>query len=218
MPYSAATRTARGFRVARVFVDAPLDLRPEVPQQALHRPRRAVAECADGVTFDLLGHVEQHVDFFFLRAAVRHAGEHPPHPAHALAARRALAAALVLVEIRDARHRADDVGRLVHHDHRGGAERRLVLGAAVEIHLEVVAAGRSGRNERHRRAAGDDGEQIVPAAAHAAAVRLDQFAQAARPSRLRPCRAARHARKCRTAWCRCCSAGRCRRTRLRRAA
>src|SRR6478672_2282392 len=88
--------------VAGVFVDAPLDLRPEVPQQTLHRPGGAVAERADGVALDLLGDVEQHVDLALLGAAVGHAGEHAPHPAHAFAARRALAAALVLVEIRDA--------------------------------------------------------------------------------------------------------------------
>ena len=35
----------------------------------------------------------------------------------------------------------------------------------------------SRRNHRHRRAAGNDGEQIVPAAAHAAGMPLDQLAQ-----------------------------------------
>src|ERR1700690_4325243 len=45
---------AMGVRVARVLVDAPLDLRTEVPQQALYRPGGAVAEGANGVAFDLL--------------------------------------------------------------------------------------------------------------------------------------------------------------------
>src|SRR5665647_2573663 len=102
--------------IARIFVDAPFDFGTEMPQQALHRPGGAVAEGADGVALDLGRDLHQHVDLALLRAAFRHAGEHAPHPAHALAARRALAAALVLVEIRDARHRADDVGGLVHHD------------------------------------------------------------------------------------------------------
>ena len=53
-----------------------------------------------------------------------HAVHHPHHPAGALAARRALAAALVLVELRQPRDRLDDVGGLVHHDHRRGAEAR----------------------------------------------------------------------------------------------
>src|SRR5205085_10255570 len=90
-----------GMRVRRILVDAPLDLRPEMAQQALHRPGGAVAERADGVALDLLRHLEQHVDLALVRTALGHAGEHAPHPAHALAARRALAAALVLVEVRE---------------------------------------------------------------------------------------------------------------------
>ena len=45
-----------------------------------------------------------------MRATFRHAAENPPHPPHALTAGRALAAAFVLVEIGDARHRANYVG------------------------------------------------------------------------------------------------------------
>src|SRR5207344_2156549 len=94
---------------------------------------------ANGVTFDLGGDFHQHVDFALVRTAFRHAGEHPPHPTHALPARRALAAALVLVEIRDARHRTNDVGRPVHDDHGRSAERGFVLPATVEIHQQAVA-------------------------------------------------------------------------------
>src|SRR5262249_47008076 len=108
-------------------------------------------------------------------ATLRHAGEHAPHPAHALAAGRALAAALVLVEIRDAGHGGDDVGRLVHHDHGRGAERRLELAAAVEIHQQLIGLMR--RDHWHRGAAGNDREQIVPAAAHAAGMFVQQLAQ-----------------------------------------
>src|SRR6266540_2449168 len=97
-------------RVCAVFVDATLDLVPEMAQQALHRPGRAVPERADGVTLDLGRDLHQHVDLALVGAAFGHAAEHPPHPAHALPAGRALAAALVLIEIRDARHGADDVG------------------------------------------------------------------------------------------------------------
>src|SRR6202161_3134244 len=99
--------------IGRILVDAPLDLAPDVPQLTLYRPGGAVAEGADGVALDLLGHLEQHVDLALVRPAVGHAGEHAPHPAHALAARGALTAALMLVEIGDARHRPDDVGGLV---------------------------------------------------------------------------------------------------------
>src|SRR5262245_30182174 len=110
-----------------------------MPQQPLHRPGGAVAEGADGVPLDLGCHFHEHVDFTPLRATFRHAREHAPHPAHALAAGCALAAAFVLVEIGDARHRLHDIGGLVHDDYGGGTECRLLLAAAVEIHQEIIA-------------------------------------------------------------------------------
>src|SRR5690349_17693727 len=99
-------------RVRRVIVDPLLDLMTEVADQTLNRPSRRVAERADGVAFDLGRNLEQHVDLALLGAALGHAVEHAPHPARALAARSALAAALVLVEIRDASNGAHDVGGL----------------------------------------------------------------------------------------------------------
>src|SRR4051812_607888 len=77
-----------------MFANAPLDLGPEVAQEALHRPRRAFAEGADGVAFDLLRHLLQQIDFFRRGIAFAHAGDDAPHPAAAFAARRALAAGL----------------------------------------------------------------------------------------------------------------------------
>ena len=56
--YSAASRA----RDARYSRDAPLHLGPEMPDQALHRPRRGVAERADRVALDLVRHFVQHVD------------------------------------------------------------------------------------------------------------------------------------------------------------
>src|SRR5262250_828794 len=108
--------------VGAVLIDAPLDLVPEMPKQALHRPGRAVSERTNSVAFNLSRDLHQHVDLVLVRAAFRHAAEHPPHPAHALAAGRALAAALVLVEIRDPGHGTDGVSRLIHHDHGRRAE------------------------------------------------------------------------------------------------
>src|SRR5262249_39883548 len=161
-------------RVSAVLVDAPLDLVPEMAKQALYRPGRAIPEGADRMALDLGGDLHEHVDLALMRAAFGHAAEDSPHPAHALAAGRALAAALMLVEIRDARHGADDVGRFVHHDHGGGAERGLELAATVKIHEQMLALVR--RDHRHRRAAGDDGEQVVPAAAHAPRMFVEQLA------------------------------------------
>src|SRR6516165_6268978 len=162
-------------RVCAVVVDASLDLVAEVTDQALHRPGRAVAERTDGVALDLGCDFHQHVDLALVRAAFRHAAEHPPHPTHALAAGRALATALVFVEVRDAGHGADDIGRFVHHDHGRGAEGGFELPGAVEIHEQVLAV--AGRDQRHRGAAGNDGEQVVPAAAHPAAMGVEQLPQ-----------------------------------------
>src|SRR5690606_30209914 len=82
-------------RARRELVDALFDLRPEMPDQALHRPCRRIAQRADRVTLDLVGHVEKKIDLLLLRLAAHHARQYAPHPARALAARRALAAALV---------------------------------------------------------------------------------------------------------------------------
>src|ERR1700692_4326140 len=51
-----------------IFVDAPLDLGTEVPDQALDRPRRRVAERANRVTLDLRGDFEQQPDLALARA------------------------------------------------------------------------------------------------------------------------------------------------------
>src|SRR3546814_10286298 len=80
---------------------------PVMSQEALHRPRRGLDESADGVAFDLPGRGAQHLQVVDLRVAVDDAGQHAVHPAGALAARRALAAAFLEVEARDALAGAD---------------------------------------------------------------------------------------------------------------
>src|SRR5215216_202508 len=108
--------------VAGVIIDPPLDFVTEVADQSLDRPGGRIPERANRVAFHLRGDLQQHVDLALLRSAFGHAREYTPHPSRALAARRALAAALVLVEVGDAGDRAHDVGRLVHHNDGGGAE------------------------------------------------------------------------------------------------
>src|SRR5579863_2279603 len=159
----------------RILIDTFFDLMTEMRNQALDWPGRGIAERADRVTLDLLGDFQQHVDLALVGTALGHARQHAPHPASALAARRALAAAFVLVEIGDAGDRADQVGRLVHHDHGRGAEAGTQFAQAVEIHRRIDDL--LGRHHAHRRAAGDHRLQIVPAAANAAAMLLDQFAE-----------------------------------------
>ena len=158
-----------------ILIDARFDDRTEVIDQALHGPRRRISESADRVTLDLFRHVKQQIDLAFFGFATFHPFENAPHPAGAFAARRALAAALVLVEIGDAPDRADDVGRFVHHDYGRGAEARAELAQRIEIHRDVHRLFR--RDATNRRAAGNDGEQVIPAAANAAAVLVDQLSQ-----------------------------------------
>src|SRR5690606_5786895 len=91
------------------LLDAALQLRAEMADQALHRPGGGIAQRADGVAFDLLGDVVQKVDLGELGPALADPGQHAPQPARTLAARRALAARLVHVEAGQARDCRDDV-------------------------------------------------------------------------------------------------------------
>src|SRR5262245_65419444 len=128
-----------------------------MPDQALDRPGGRVAERADGMAFDLVADIEQHIDLALLSLAPGHALEHAPHPPRSFAARRALAARLMLVEIRQAGDSADDVGRFVHDDHARGSKPGLERLENVEVNREAeVLARRDGRN---RRAAGDEGTE-----------------------------------------------------------
>src|SRR5476651_2080681 len=153
--------------------DAALHFRPEMPDQSLDRPRRAVGERANRVAFDLLGDVVQRIDLLDPRVARDHPLHHAPDPTESLAAGRALATALVLVEVGQTGDRLDDVGRLVHDDDRCRAEAALLVLQRVEVHQDRVA-DRLGQHRR-RRTTGNDGQQVVPAAAYAAGMLLDQL-------------------------------------------
>ena len=73
--------------------------------------------------------------------ALLHARHDVIQPAGSLTAWRALAAGLVLVEVRQPRNGVDDVGALVHHDDRGSAQAALRLLEAVEVHQHVAGNG-----------------------------------------------------------------------------
>src|SRR3546814_11697231 len=105
---------------AAALVDAPLDFRAEVADEALDRPGRRVAKRADRVAFHLTGHFLQQVDLVTLRVAGAKPLHHPPHTARALAAGRALATAFMLVDIAAPPARADAVRGCVHDDDGGG--------------------------------------------------------------------------------------------------
>eukprot|EP00227_Mantoniella_beaufortii_P011202 CAMPEP_0197590548 /NCGR_PEP_ID=MMETSP1326-20131121/11475_1 /TAXON_ID=1155430 /ORGANISM="Genus nov. species nov., Strain RCC2288" /LENGTH=441 /DNA_ID=CAMNT_0043155651 /DNA_START=195 /DNA_END=1517 /DNA_ORIENTATION=- len=156
-------------------VDAALELGAEVADEALHGPGRGVAQRADGVALDLLGELLQHVDLLQPRVALLHALHDGVQPPRALTAGRALAAGLVLVEVGEARDGVHHVGALVHDDDGGGAEAGLRGLERVEVHEHLLAHLLG--DERHGGAAGDDAQQVVPAAAHAPRVLLDQLLQ-----------------------------------------
>src|SRR3546814_13937383 len=67
-------------RLALLLRDAPLQLRPEMPDKPLDGPGGGVAEGADCVAFDLLGDVEQRVDLVRLGIAFAKALHDAPHP------------------------------------------------------------------------------------------------------------------------------------------
>ena len=143
--------------------------------QPLDRPGRRVAKGADGVAFDLLGDLMQHVDIGNLGIAGAQLFHHAPHPARAFAARCALTAALMLVEIADAADGLHDVGRAIHDDDRCRAKTGADRFQPVEIHRRVHDL--LGGHQWNRRAAGNDGQQIVPTAANTAAMLFDQIAE-----------------------------------------
>ena len=107
-----------------------------------------------------------------LALALLQPGQRLRQPPRALAARGALAAGLVLVELGPPQHRADDAGGLVEELQRARAEHRAggADGLEVEGHVEVLR-----RQERGARAAGRPELQLV-ALAHAAG-QVDQLAQ-----------------------------------------
>ena len=143
-----------------------------MPDQPLHRPRRGVAQRADGVPLDLLRQLLEHVNLLEPSVALLHPLHDGVEPPGTLAARGALPAGLVLVKVRQARDGVHDVRALVHDDHRRGAQTGLRRLERVEIHEHLLAHALG--DQGHGRSAGDDRQQVIPPASHTAAVLLDQ--------------------------------------------
>src|SRR5690554_1365178 len=161
--------------VAGKLVNPTLDLRTEIADQALDRPRRSVPKSTDRVAFHLFGHVEQHVDFALVCFTTHETLHDAPHPARAFTARCALAAAFVLEEVRQPSNRFDDIGRLVHDDHGSRSERRLALTKTVEIHRAIDDV--FCLDHWARSATGDHGEKIIPAATDTATMLFDELTE-----------------------------------------
>src|SRR6516162_8886599 len=76
---------AIGDEAPPAVIDHVLELVPVVLEEALHRPGRGVAEGADGVSFDVIRHIDEQPQLLAARLPGEHALEHAVHPAGALA-------------------------------------------------------------------------------------------------------------------------------------
>src|SRR5512139_4339092 len=83
-------RAAARLDDAVAVLDVMLELVPEVSDEALHRPRGGVAERADGVPFDLVGDVDEHVDVGHAALPRQDPLQRAVEPSRAFAAGRAL--------------------------------------------------------------------------------------------------------------------------------
>ena len=142
-----------------------------VLDEAPYRHGSGIAQCADGAPLDVAGHAVELVDVLRTALAVLEAVHQAIQPARTLAARCALATALVRVEIRQALEAAHRAAGLVHDDDGPRTQHGAGLGDGVVVHGEVHhhVAG----DDRRRRAARDDHLELA-AIAHATG-QLQQF-------------------------------------------
>src|SRR5690606_5205621 len=132
--------------------DVRLELLAEELDAGRDGRRRAVAERAERAAQDVVADVHERVEVLERALAVLDAVQHELHPVGALAARRALAAGLVRVELRPPRDRAHHARRLVEDLQRARAEHRPGLAdrLVVERHVEVLLGEQRGRGAAGR--------------------------------------------------------------------
>eukprot|EP00955_Chlamydomonas_euryale_P077148 362866-Chlamydomonas_euryale.AAC.19 len=153
------------------LLDTVLHLSTEMPDQALNWPRSSIAQCTDCMAFNLLRNFPQHVNFLKVGIALLHARHDVIEPARALTAGGALAAALMLVKVRQTCNCVNGVGGLVHDNHSCRTQAALHRLQCIEIHEHIVTNVLG--KHRHRRSARDDGKQVVPPTTHSTAVGLN---------------------------------------------
>src|SRR5262245_31584356 len=107
---------------AAALVDVRLELVPVLVDVAPDRPDREVAERAERPALDAVADPAQEVEIGMLRLAGLDLLEQADHPASPLAARRALAARLVHVELLGPQRELHHAGAVVDDDDRRGAE------------------------------------------------------------------------------------------------
>src|ERR1700693_584290 len=113
------------------------ELVPEVLDRGDARADRAVSERAERPAEDVVADVEQLVQVGVAALAALERVEQLDDPVRALAAWRALAAGLVLVELHPAQGGADHAGRLVEDLQRPGAQHRAGRADRLEVQRNV---------------------------------------------------------------------------------
>src|SRR3546814_16547834 len=98
------------------------------------------------MALDRLGDFEEHVDFADFSFARTQAFHHTPHPARAFTAGRALTAAFMFVEIRQARNGANNISGIFHDNDGCSTEPRTEYLQDIENHGGVH--GLSGWNSQ----------------------------------------------------------------------
>src|SRR4029079_15598844 len=107
--------------------DVMLELAAEMLDEALDRQCGRVSERADRPALDVVRDLRQQIEILGAALAVLDAVHHAPQPPGAFAARCALAARLLVIEIRQPQQALHHAPRVVQHDDRARAEHRAGL-------------------------------------------------------------------------------------------
>ena len=130
-------------------------------QRRQHGRDGGVTESAERLAADVRRDTRQQIEIAHLAFAALDLAQNLVQPVRAFAARRALSAGFVTVEMQQVFGKPDHARRVVEHDDGGRAEERAGLLDGVETGLRVELIG---HQDRHRRSAGDDGLQRSPLA------------------------------------------------------
>ena len=178
-------------------VDVRHELGAELVDVARDRDRRRLAERAQALAVDPVAHVQQQVELGLLRLAGLEPAQDLRHPARPFAARRALAARLVLVELRDADAELHHAAAVVERDDARRAHRRVQLQQRVEVVADVDLVA---LQDHRGRAAGNHGLELAAVRECRRRGRRSARAGSCR-SRSRSSRAARRDRRSRPRAC-----------------
>src|SRR5580765_791934 len=156
------------------LVEVRHELGSELLDIAGNGDRRRLAERAQALAVDPVADVEEKVELGLLRLARLEPAQDLRHPARAFPTRRALAARLVLVELRDADAELHHAAAVVERDDPGRSHRSVQLEKRVEVVADVDLIA---LQDHRGRAAGNHCFELA-AVRNAAAEAIDQLAHA----------------------------------------